>query len=58
MDWIEARGRGMHRYDYPGKQQWRFAVSRKTGVHHYILELEVSDLNTHATASGVLAFGH
>jgi hypothetical protein len=58
VDWIEARGRGMHLYDYPTSQHVRFALPRKIGIRRYALEVEVSDAGTRAAATGVLLFGH
>jgi hypothetical protein len=55
---IQARGRGLHRYDYPSSRAVRFALPRKMGTHLYVLELEVSAVGMRATAIGSLQFGH
>jgi hypothetical protein len=57
-DNIEARGRGLHAYDYPVKRAFRFALPRKFGRHAYVLEVGVSAVGMRATATGYLHFGH
>lgn len=59
IDWVQAETRSsMHHRDFSERRQTRFALQRKSGVHRYVLGVEVSDTDTKVAATGTLSMGH